>query len=47
MSNNITITCKFKHVDIQYKYVKEHAEDWIVKIVFNYAENYSNTLTKN
>ena len=34
MANNITTTSHTKQVDIRYKYVNEHVEDGIVKIIF-------------
>ena len=43
MASNITTTCHTKHMDIRYKYLNEHVEDGVAKIVFVK----SNTLTKN
>ena len=48
MANDITTTCRTKHVDIRYKYVTEYVEDGVVKIIFvKSVDNDSNILTKN
>ena len=48
MSKNVTTTSRTKHVDIRSKYVREYAEDGIIKIVFVKSEdNDSDIMTKN
>ena len=47
VTSNVTTTCHAKHVDIWYKYVNEHVEDEIVKIIFVQTDdNNSSILTK-
>ena len=48
MASNIMTMSHTKHVDIRYKYVNEHVEDGIVKLIFvKSPDNDSNILIKN
>ena len=48
MTQNVTTISRTKHVDVRGKYVKEYAEDGVIKIVFVRSEdNDSDIMTKN
>lgn len=48
MTQNVTTISRTKHVDVRGKYVREYAEDGVIKIVFVRSEdNDSDIMTKN